>query len=64
MTTQQRTLLHTIEGPKGKAEVFEIESASGDSVVTVYEVTFGTRQERVPALGHAVILAEELTGRS
>jgi hypothetical protein len=64
MPAQQRTLLHTIEGPKGKAEVFELESASGDSVVTEYEVSFGQRQERVPALGHAVILAEELTGRA
>jgi hypothetical protein len=57
-------LVHTIEGPKGKAEVFEVQNDTGNNVVTEYEVTFGQQQERVPALGHAVIVAEELVGRA
>jgi len=58
-----QSLLHTVEGPKGIAQVYEVEStAPGQATVIRYEVVCGQQRERVQALGHACILAEELAG--
>jgi len=63
MAASTGTLLHTVEGPKGIVEVFEVEGGSPEKgTTTVYEVVFGTKRERVYALGHACILAQEAAG--
>jgi hypothetical protein len=65
MANEVRTLLHTIEGPKGKVEVYEVEDPSSGSFDTRYEViTGGETRDRVRAMGHAYIVAEELAGVS
>lgn len=64
MATSTGTTLYTMKGPKGTAEVFEREEGSqGQGTTTVYEVVCGTSRQRVYALGHACILAQELAGR-
>ena len=69
MAEPTRTLLRTIEGPKGKADIYEILQASS-SVDTVggevvdYEVIFNNETHKARALGEASIVAEELAGTS
>jgi hypothetical protein len=63
MAEEIRTLLHTVEGPKGKVEVYEVEGAANGSLDTSYEVIAGgVTRDRVRAMGHAYIVAEELAG--
>ena len=61
-----KELLESFEGPKGRAEVFEVISrGEGDlAVETVdYEVILnGTPAETVKTMGEAAILAAELSG--
>jgi len=68
MTEAQRTHLHTVEGPKGKAEIFEILQSTNDDAtvggeVVDYEIVFNNQSQRVRALGEASLVAEELAGR-
>jgi hypothetical protein len=52
MAGELRTLLHTVEGPKGRVEVYEVEESPAG----------GATRECVRAMGHAYIVAEELAG--
>jgi hypothetical protein len=67
MAAEERTHLRTIEGPNGKAEIFEIlrssnpDAAIGGEVVD-YEIVFNNQSQRVRALGEASLVAEELAG--
>ena len=61
MTTQDsRTLLHTIEGPKGKAGLFEVISAG--QAQPKYEVDFGGTITSFSSMGEAYIEAGNLSG--
>jgi hypothetical protein len=67
MASEERTHLRTIEGPNGKAEIFEVmrganEDATVGGDVVDYEVVFDNRSQRVRALGEASLVAEELAG--
>jgi hypothetical protein len=67
MPEATRTLLRTIEGPKGKAEVYEILEASNSDAtiggeVVNYEVRFNNETRSARALGEASLVAEELAG--
>lgn len=57
------TLVTTVEGPKGKAEIFEIaqpEPSGGQRFV--YRVRFNSQEQECKALGEAYITAGELAG--
>jgi hypothetical protein len=57
------TLVTTIEGPKGKAELYEVERHAPNGAIEVeYEVRVGDRVEKFAALGAAYIVAGEMTG--
>jgi hypothetical protein len=67
MAEATRTLLRTVEGPKGKAEIYEILEASNSDAtvggeVVNYEVMFNNETHSARALGEASIVAEELAG--
>ena len=67
MADSTRTLLRTIDGPKGKAEIYEILEASNNDAtvggeVVNYEVIFNDQAHKARALGEASIVAEELAG--
>ena len=56
-------LVATVEGPRGKAELYEITSTDPDGVLAItYEVRQGAEVHRFSALGAAYIAAGELTG--
>ena len=62
-----RTLITIIEGPKGKAEVYEVTEGSTTTATSgvetsVYEIVCGSTKESVPTLGEASIIAHELSG--
>ena len=59
MLSTERNLLQTIEGPKGKADVIEVQ----ESGRTVYEVRHDGKADRFLAMGEAFIVAGELTGK-
>ena len=56
-------LVTSVEGPKGKAEIFEhvVEIGSGGQRFE-YEVQFQGGSQKVLALGEAYIIAKELSG--
>ena len=61
MTTQDsRALLHTIEGPKGKAGLFEVISAG--QAQPKYEVEFGGATTSFSSMGEAYIEAGNMSG--
>lgn len=62
MTTKDgsRTLLHTIEGPKGKAELFEV--ISSGQAQPKYEVDFGGTTSMYSSMGEAYIEAGKISG--
>jgi hypothetical protein len=67
MAEATRTLLHTVDGPNGRAEIYEILEESNDDAtvggeVVNYEVIFNNQAHRARALGEASIVAEELAG--
>jgi hypothetical protein len=68
MNEPTRTLLRTVEGPKGKAEIYEVLQANSDITVggevVNYEVLFSGEVHPARALGEASIVAEELAGTS
>lgn len=62
-----RSLITTIEGPKGNAEVYEVSegpstTATSGVDTTVYEVVCGSDKQTVPTLGEASIIAHEMSG--
>ena len=62
-----RSLITTIEGPKGSADVYEVSegpstTATSGVDTTVYEVVCGSERQTVPTLGEASIIAHELSG--
>jgi len=62
---EQRELLRTFEGPKGKADVYEIigEESGRVGVEKVEdEIVFGSDRQTVGTMGEAAIIATELTG--
>jgi hypothetical protein len=62
---EDKELLRTFEGPKGKAEVYEliaIDIGRAGVEKVEYEVCFGDERKVVGTMGEAAILAEELTG--
>ncbi|MEE8519421.1 MAG: hypothetical protein V3S98_09885 [Dehalococcoidia bacterium] len=64
---EERTHITTIEGPKGKAEVYEVSTgpsttATSGVETTTYEIVCGSTTENVPTLGEASIIAHELSG--
>ena len=60
----ETTLLTTIEGPKGKAEIFEIvQPVESGGQRFEYEVRYNDKESQVcKALGEAYIVAGELAG--
>jgi hypothetical protein len=57
------TLVATVEGPLGKAELYEITRNLADGALEVeYEVRVGSEVRKFAALGAAYIEAGELTG--
>jgi len=57
------SLVATVEGPLGKAELYEITSTRPNGAMEVeYEVRMGDQVQKFPALGAAYIVAGELTG--
>ena len=60
MTTgSSRTLLTTVEGPKGKADLFEVVDSGPQPS---YEVTCGSTTQIFKSMGEAYITAGELVG--
>ena len=62
MTTKDgsRTLLHTIDGPKGKAGLFEV--INSGQAQPKYEVDFGGKPTTFSNMGEAYIEAGNLSG--
>ncbi len=64
----ERELVTIIEGPKGKAEVYEVSeggsatSATSGVMSSTYEVVMGSARETVMTLGEASIVAHEMSG--
>ena len=61
----EKELLRVFEGPKGKAEVFElvgIDTGRAGVEKVEYEVCFGDQRRIVGTMGEAAIIAEELSG--
>lgn len=62
-----RELVTVVEGPKGKAEIFEIIKPSPPEMaqegqLVEYEVRFGSDSQVFKALGEAYLVAGELSG--
>jgi hypothetical protein len=63
MAEAEDTLVATVEGPLGKAEVYEItRTTAGGALEIEYEVRTGSEVQKFAALGAAYIVAGELTG--
>ncbi len=63
----ERTFITSIEGPKGKADVFEVSEGASTTATsgvetTTYEIVCGSEKQNVPTLGEASIIAHELSG--
>lgn len=57
------SVVTSLEGPKGKAEIFEIvQPVAGGGQRFEYEVHSGGQQQRVLTLGEAYIIAKEIAG--
>jgi hypothetical protein len=57
------SLVATVEGPLGKADLYEITRTDTHGVLEIeYEVRKGSDVQKFPALGAAYIAAGELTG--
>ena len=56
-------LVASVEGPLGKAEVYEVTTTTAGGALEIeYEVRKGNEVQKFPALGAAYIVAGELTG--
>ena len=63
----ERTLITAVEGPKGKAEVWEISDEATGTVTSgvassTYEIICGQQKETTVTLGEASIVAHEFAG--
>ncbi|MCH8199497.1 MAG: hypothetical protein IIA54_05450 [Chloroflexi bacterium] len=63
----ERTLITAIEGPKGKAEVWELSEGQTGTVTSgvatsTYEIVCGDQKETTLTLGEASIVAHEFAG--
>ncbi|MCH7608416.1 MAG: hypothetical protein IIC94_07615 [Chloroflexi bacterium] len=63
----ERTLITAIEGPKGKAEVWELSEEQTGTVTSgvatsTYEIVCGDQKETTLTLGEASIVAHEFAG--
>jgi hypothetical protein len=57
------SLVATVEGPKGTAEIFEIEVPdTGQTIEVEYAVVFQGQRHGFPSMGEAHLLANELAG--
>ena len=60
---QEDSLIATVEGPKGTAEIFEIEVPdTGQTIEVEYAVVFEGQRHDFPSMGEAHLLANELVG--
>ena len=57
---QSDTLVETVEGPNGKAEVHEVQESRSE---IVYEVRFAGQTERFDSIGEAYIEAGMKAGK-
>lgn len=56
-------LIATVEGPRGTAEIFEIEMPdTGQTIEVEYAVVFQGQRHGFPSMGEAHLLANELAG--
>jgi hypothetical protein len=70
MEESNRIFRRTFEGPKGKADLFEVNQTAGDEDAVggvagesvYYEVVFNNQTQKVAAIGEAMLVAEELVG--
>ena len=68
MVEPNRIFRRSFEGPKGKADLFEVnQTADDDEAVggvagdtVYYEVVFHNATQRIAAIGEAMLVAEEL----
>ena len=63
----ERTLITAVEGPKGKAEVWEVSDEAIGTVTSgvassTYEIICGEQKETTVTLGEASIVAHEFAG--
>jgi hypothetical protein len=59
----EKTLVATLEGPLGKAEIYEVPQANADGGLQLqYEVLFNGQTETYRALGEAYLEAGEKSG--
>jgi len=59
----EETLLTTVEGPQGTAEILEVTLPNTGSTIEVeYAVVFGGQRIGFPSMGEAHLKANELTG--
>lgn len=63
----ERTLITAIEGPQGKAEVWELAEEQTGTVTSgvassTYEIVCGDQKETTLTLGEASIVAHEFAG--
>ena len=57
------TLITTVEGPKGSADIFEVVLPNtGKTIEVEYTVVFGEERKGFPSLGEAHLLANRLVG--
>jgi hypothetical protein len=59
----EETVVHEVEGPKGKATIYEVPTVQPSGVQVVdYIVRCGDKEETTRALGAAYAIAQELAG--
>ena len=57
------SLIATVEGPRGTAEIFEVEVPdTGQTIEVEYAVVFQGQRHGFPSMGEAHLLANELVG--
>ena len=68
MSEPNRIFRRSFEGPKGKADLFEVNQTTSDEEAVggvagdtvYYEVVFNNQTQMVAAIGEAALVAEEL----
>jgi len=56
-------LIATVEGPRGTAEIYEVEVPTADRTIEVeYAVVYQGERHGFPSMGEAHIMANELVG--
>lgn len=70
MGEPNRIFRRSFEGPKGKADLFEVNQTTSDEEAVggvagdtvYYEVVFNNQTHKVAAIGEATLVAQELVG--